>query len=166
MEIRVVDKTGRALPSAHEVLEALGLGELWKVTYSVSPDEVAKAIAALLKFCDLYPTEEGSWRGYLGYNVTVHLKKDRDRWVVEVAVPFEYDEGTALLLKRMQSLTEDVERMKHAIKTLDGRIKELEMLLRKRGGEEEEEEVMDEEAAERLAEVMEKLSKILGERKR
>jgi len=164
MEIRVVDKAGKTLPSAQEALEALGLRELWKSIINVPYGEVAKAIAALLEFCDLYPTEDGSWRGSLGYGATVHLKKDRDRWLVEVAVPFEYDEGTALLLKRMESLTEDVERMKHAIRTLDDRIEELETLLRKGG--EEEEEGMDEEAAERLAEVMEKLSKILGERKR
>jgi hypothetical protein len=162
MEIRVVDKAGKTVPSAREALEALGLGELWKAVYDVPRGEVARAIAAILRFCDLYPVEEGCWRGRLDYNVTVHLKRDKGDWIVEVAVPFEYDEGTALLLRRMEHLAEDVERVKHAIETLNGRIKELEMLLRKRG----EEEGMDEEAAERLAEVLEKLSKILGERER
>jgi hypothetical protein len=158
MEIRVVDKAGKTLPSAHEVLEALGLGELGKVTYSVSPDEVAKAIATLLKFCDLYPTEEGSWRGYLGHGVTVHLKRDRGGWVVEVAVPFEYDEGTALLLKRVQSLAEDVERMRSAVKALEGRVKELEELALER------EERRESKTAERLAEALERLVELLEER--
>jgi len=157
MEIRVVDKAGKILPSAHETLEALGLRELWKAVYDVPRGEVARAIATLLKFCDLYPTEEGSWRGYLGYNVTVHLKKDKNEWIVEVAVPFEYNEGTALLLKRMESLTEDVERVKHAIETLNDRIKELEELLR------EKEERRERGLGERIAETLERLVEILEE---
>ena len=158
MEIRVVDKTGKALPSAQEALEALGLGELWRAVINVPYGEVAKAIAALLEFCDLYPTEEGSWRGSLGYGATVHLKMDKGGWVVEVAVPFEYDEGTALLLKRMESLTEDVERMKHTLKTLNDRINELEELVRER------EERRERGAAERLAEALERLVELLEER--
>jgi len=128
--------------------------------YSLPYGEAAKAIAALLKFCDLYPVEEGCWRGRLSYNVTVHLKRDKGDWIVEVAVPFEYDEGTALLLRRMESLAEDVERVKHAIETLNGRIEELEKLLR------EKEERGERKSVERLAEVLEKLVEILEEHDR
>jgi hypothetical protein len=158
VEIRVVDRSGKTVPSAQEALEALGLGELWKAVYDVPQGEVARAIAAILKFCDLYPVEEGCWRGRLGYNVTVHLKRDRGDWVVEVAVPFEYDEGTALLLRRMESLAEDAERAKRAIETLNDRIKELERLLR------EKEERRERKTGERIAEALEKLAEILGER--
>jgi hypothetical protein len=158
MEIRVVDKAGKALPSAQEALEALGLRELWKAVINVPYGEVAKAIAALLEFCDLYPTEEGSWRGSLGYGVAVHLKRDKGGWVVEVAVPFEYDEGTALLLKRVQHLAEDVERTRSTVKALEGRIEELEELVREREGRREK------GAAERLAEVLERLVELLEER--
>jgi hypothetical protein len=158
MEIRVVDKSGKTMPSAREVLEALGLGELWKAVYSLPHGEVARAIATLLKFCDLYPVEEGCWRGRLNYNVTVHLKRDKGDWIVEVAVPFEYDEGTALLLRRMESLAEDVERAKHAIETLNGRIEGLERLLR------EKEEERERKTGERIAEALEKLAEMLGER--
>jgi hypothetical protein len=158
MEIRVVDKAGKALPSAQEALEALGLGELWKAVINVPYGEVARAIAALLEFCNLYPAEEGSWRGSLGHGVAVHLKRDRGGWVVEVAVPFEYDEGTALLLKRVQSLAEDVERTRSAVKALEDRIKELEELARER------EERREGRAAERLAEALERLVELLEER--
>jgi len=158
MEIRVVDRSGKTVPSARETLEALGLGELWKAVYDVPRGEVARAIAALLKFCDLYLVEEGFWRGRLGYNVEVHLKRDKGEWVVEVAVPFEYDEGIELLLKRMEHLADDVERMKRAIETLNDRIKELEELLR------EKEERRERKSAERIAEALEELVEILEER--
>jgi hypothetical protein len=157
MEIRVVDKAGKILPSAREALEALGLGGLWKSVNNVPHGDVARAIAALLEFCDLYPTEEGSWRGHLDYSVAVHLKRDKGAWIVEVAVPFEYDEGTALLLKRVASLTEDVGRAVNAIKALEDRIEELERALMER------EEVRERWGAERLAEALERLAEVLEE---
>jgi len=154
MEVRVVDKAGKILPSAQEALEALGLGELLRAVRSVPVEDAARAIAALLRFCDLHPAEDGSWRGSLGHGVTVHLKRERGYWLVEVAVPFEYDEGTALLLRRAQQLAEEVERMRGAVKALEDRVKRLEELAqeRERGG------------AERLAEALERLVELLEER--
>lgn len=162
--MRVVDKRGVEIGSGvlagrEEVLEALGLGELYRELREVARWEPAKAIAALVeRGYAPSPQGDGSWLAHLGDGVELRLKREQDGgWVAEVALPIEYDKGTVLVLDRLRLLGERVERLERAAKWLEDALRDLERALAEKEGK-------GEKRLERLAEALERLAELLEER--